>query len=357
MPVSSVAYVDESVASGLFYTVTGVVVPRSELAAVRRAVVAMLPPGERVHHSVELTEADRAGLSSFLAGATQLQTLVVVRAPINGGDEEGARARAMTELLPRLAYAGAVTIVVDSRTSPQTRDPERANRRDRETLGKLLSAGAVPASMRLQFRRDTDEPMLGLPDMVGWSVRRDLVEGGEARISALGERVRLVEARLMLVRPAANLGNSRGPAILAPQNSPAPPRTGASSEGEKVTAGSGSLPQGWAVTPAPSNGTAAALAVVMARAELVRVAQVHAHALAVGSRLAPNDTGAAATAARVQTKVTVERVAAARRAVEQAVAAAGKGPVPPATRPAPRRPGSTAARYVPPADAGPTRGR
>jgi hypothetical protein len=154
-------FIDESVRSDGWYRLTMVDVAARDLGSVTRALRAMVPKGrQRLHFSSE-GESQRR---QILNGMMRLPiTALTVAAPYQRGrDEEPARGRCIEALIAGLDPA-IVLLVLDSRGAHRDLTDRRVIR------GSLLRL-AREDGPSYSHRGSSDEPLLALPDALGWSV-------------------------------------------------------------------------------------------------------------------------------------------------------------------------------------------
>ena len=153
-------FIDESVRSDGWYRLTMVEVSARDLGSVARALRSMLPDGrQRLHFS---SEGD-ARRRQILTAMTRLPiSATTIGAPYRRGhDEEPARQRCIAELVAVINPA-VVLLVLDSRGVHRDLN-------DRRVLRELIlrSGREVPT---YSHRGSSDEPLLALPDAIGWAV-------------------------------------------------------------------------------------------------------------------------------------------------------------------------------------------
>ncbi len=152
--------IDESIRADGWYRLTMVEVSARDLGSVTRALRSMLPAGrQRLHFSSEGDARRRQILTAIVRLPIVATT---VGAPYRRGrDEEPARQRCLVELLAVISPTVAV-LVLDSRGAHRDLNDRRVLR------------GVVRASGRdlptYSHRGSSDEPLLALPDALGWAV-------------------------------------------------------------------------------------------------------------------------------------------------------------------------------------------
>lgn len=163
------AFIDESVRSGR-YLLTAVLVPSHQLAAVTRQVKELFPRGNRRTH---LSAEGRARRRVLLKAYGQVSAVGrVVVATYGGGNDQVARDACMRAIVDRAGEWELGILVLDSR------GPHR-DTLDRRCLALALRATDV--DLQYTHRGSRDEPLLCLPDAVGWAVGaggswRELIE-------------------------------------------------------------------------------------------------------------------------------------------------------------------------------------
>jgi len=153
-------FIDESVRSDGWYRLTMVEVSARDLGSVTRALRSMLPDGrQRLHFS---SEGD-ARRRQILTAMTRLPiSATTIGAPYRRGrDEEPARQRCLIELLAVINPTVAV-LVLDSRGVHRDLNDRRVLRGVMRASGRDLPA--------YSHRGSSDEPLLALPDALGWAV-------------------------------------------------------------------------------------------------------------------------------------------------------------------------------------------
>ena len=154
-------FIDESVRPDGWYRLTMVDVAARDLGDVTKALRSILPKGrQRIHFSAEGDSQRRRILDALMRLPISATT---VAAPYHrGADEEPARRRCLENLVAGLDHA-IVLLVLDSRGAH--RDVG-----DRRVLRQALRRIDRADSVSYAHRGSSDEPLLGLPDAVGWSV-------------------------------------------------------------------------------------------------------------------------------------------------------------------------------------------
>lgn len=94
---------------------------------------------------------------------------VVVQAPVEPDDAHGwaARRKCLSFIAPLLhAEEGTTLFVLDSLATPA------AEQHDRFTFGDLRKSGQIGRNVAEHHTRPSNEPLLGLPDLIAWSYRQ-----------------------------------------------------------------------------------------------------------------------------------------------------------------------------------------
>lgn len=149
------AFIDESARSGR-YLLTAVMVPSHQLAAVTREVRSLFPRGNRrTHLSAEGKARPRTLLKAY-ARVNVTSRIVVASYP--GGDDQHAREACLGAILARSAQWRVGMLVMDSRDA------------HRDQLDRRFIARHQHGEIQYTHRGSRDEPLLCLPDAVGWAV-------------------------------------------------------------------------------------------------------------------------------------------------------------------------------------------
>jgi hypothetical protein len=152
------AFIDESARPGQ-YLLAAVMVPSHSLAAVTREVRALFPRGNRrTHLSAESKARRRTLLKAYAQVSVEAQVVVASYA---GGDDQPSREQCLGAILARAAEWQLGMLVLDSR------GPHR-DRLDRRFIARALRDD--PLALQYTHRGSRDEPLLCLPDAVGWAV-------------------------------------------------------------------------------------------------------------------------------------------------------------------------------------------
>jgi hypothetical protein len=153
------AFADES-RRGPLYLVTAVTIPVAALDAARRVVAAVAQRGsKRTHLSAEGASRRRQILADYGRVGPGIEAHVAV-ATYECGDDQAPRNRCLSALVGTCRDLDVVRLTLD------TRHPDR-DRLDRQAIAAALRA--TPFSLDYVHRGSRDEPLLSLPDAIGWA--------------------------------------------------------------------------------------------------------------------------------------------------------------------------------------------
>jgi len=149
-------FVDESIRSGV-YRLTVVRVVTRDLALVTRNVREAIPPGRvRIHLSSERPSTRR----EILRACGRLEVAAtVLETPHRRGDDQPARDRCLRALVGAIESDPITVLILD------TRGPDR-DKLDRSALALALGE----RHLHYANRGSRDEPLLALPDAIGWAI-------------------------------------------------------------------------------------------------------------------------------------------------------------------------------------------
>lgn len=154
-------FADES-RRGPLYLITVVTVPTDGLDAARRAVGAVVQRGsKRTHLSAEGAARRRQILGEYAQLGLGVEAHVAVAA-YDRGDDQVPRDRCLATLLETCRDLGITRLTLD------TRHPDR-DRLDRRTIAVVLRDKLAPFDLDYVHRGSRDEPLLSLPDAIGWA--------------------------------------------------------------------------------------------------------------------------------------------------------------------------------------------
>jgi hypothetical protein len=192
------AYLSESYGSGV-YTMTTVLIARHEGQRLRAALRDQLGDAVGTRAARMLAPA-RQSVVQILADHAP-HAVVAVEAPYVSAraGREAARARCLATTAALSAAGGARWLTAEPRTlprhSPTGRRAHNLNRADRRTLAAAQEEGLVDADVSLRFDSRRQEPLLVLPDVIGWLVHISLVSGDPARMAGVAHHVHLADAQ------------------------------------------------------------------------------------------------------------------------------------------------------------------
>jgi len=158
-------FVDESKSRG-YLLIAAVVLPR-ELAVTRRAVRDLLLPGQKRLHMKSEGMAQR---KSILAAFTQMGfAATIYRAGATFKTDLQRREACLNGIVTDILSAGHTFLCLES--------DETLDARDRRQLAALTRAAGADFAFEYRHARAAQEPLLAVPDAVGWAWAR----GGEWR--------------------------------------------------------------------------------------------------------------------------------------------------------------------------------
>ena len=165
-----IGYIDESVrgtASGLMYVVASAILIEGNDDEARDKLRKLRLPDQQYLHWREESAARR---NKLLAEVLQLGVLVyaVAAHPVAARRQEKARARTLLHLLYLLGRREGVRDVVIESRHPLL------NRRDATVISQARQHGTLPAAMRYQHMRKSEEPLLWAADIVVSALSADL---------------------------------------------------------------------------------------------------------------------------------------------------------------------------------------
>lgn len=166
--VSLHAWVDESMrlppkASGRgLYLLAAVVASEVDADPIRDSMRRLRDRSQSKLHWVAESAPRRRRIAKSLLDAP-LEAVVVVGTPLDGKKQERARVQCLTELLMELERCGVSRVTLEQRTPS-------LNRRDEKTRARLIGAGVLTDSLRLQIEPPSQEPMLWVSDAVAGAV-------------------------------------------------------------------------------------------------------------------------------------------------------------------------------------------
>lgn len=154
-------FIDESIRSDGWYRLTMVDVAARDLGSVTRALRSMVPKGRyRLHFSAEGESQRRQILDSMMRLPF---SAITIAAPYRRGtDDAPARRQCIEEVVARLDPTIAL-LVLDTRGAHRDIG-------DRRFLRQLLLTSDSSDHLSYAHRGSRDEPLLALPDAIGWAV-------------------------------------------------------------------------------------------------------------------------------------------------------------------------------------------
>lgn len=152
-------FADES-RRGATYLMTVVVIPAGSLDAARQVVGGVVPRRSRRTHLSAENDGRRRQILRAYSGLGHVEAHIAL-APYEGGDDQAPRDRCLALLLATCRRLGVVRLTLD------TRLPDR-DRLDRRTIAAVVR-GLAPFDLDYHHRGSRDEPLLSLPDAIGWA--------------------------------------------------------------------------------------------------------------------------------------------------------------------------------------------
>lgn len=188
-----VAYLDESYELGdhdTFYIVSCVLVYPDEIADTRDSLMQFYA-GEAMHASAMWRNREVVSLEAGieLAAAQHDGADVVVCAPVADDDRAfgaAARAACLDLIAPMLQREADTRLFVFDRLDTPT-----AERRDQATFADLRRAGVLNRSTAVTHVRPSEEPILGLPDLIAWSFRQEQTQRSSSWFDPFREHTRV----------------------------------------------------------------------------------------------------------------------------------------------------------------------
>lgn len=175
------------------------------------------PRRRRYFHSYDSTAEQRRVLIDLVSRDNAIAGIATAVTVYTRRNPEPERQRCLASALSVVAGSKVDAIVVDSRSGALGgRRLEGLDRQDRTTVRRLIRSSHLPPKTNLSFWRDRDEPLLWLPDVVGWTVRDSLVTGEPALLSVLVDVLILVAACDVVSGQAKGTGKSRTRDSLGP---------------------------------------------------------------------------------------------------------------------------------------------
>jgi hypothetical protein len=150
------AFVDESRRNSMYYVAAAIVVP-AQLACTRKAMRALLLPGQReIHFKFEKPQRQR-----YIADAVaRLPVEVWIYRRTCERQDEPARQNCMLHLTTDLLAHGAHMLSIDSR--------EHRDYRDEDTIRTALGGHRHSTLLSYQHIPSTQDPLLWIADIAAW---------------------------------------------------------------------------------------------------------------------------------------------------------------------------------------------
>ncbi|MDH6586895.1 hypothetical protein M2161_006001 [Streptomyces sp. SAI-133] len=159
---ATIALCDESMRHGQgtieIYMLSAVVVPLTELTAVRDHMSGLRMPGQRKKLHWRDESARRRALAAGELAALRADIVIATSCGISHDKQERARRKALETLLLDLGRRCVRAALLESR------GPER-DRADVSSLAGLRKSGILPPSLRVDHRVGRDEPALWAADI------------------------------------------------------------------------------------------------------------------------------------------------------------------------------------------------
>lgn len=174
------AYIDESMrqrrdGSGL-YVLAAAVIANEDLAKVRE-IVQSLGRRTRRFHWREEEPADRRKAAAVV-GDLDVAHLVVVGVGLDNTRQERGRRQCLSRLLWELDGMGVSQVWLDARRPAQ-------NAKDIEFVNVLRARREVSKTLRVNFARGVEEPLVWLPDIVAGAVGAARGDGDQQYLTPL----------------------------------------------------------------------------------------------------------------------------------------------------------------------------
>lgn len=175
--MSRLAFVDESFkdASGRtpgYYQLAAALVDGASVSTLRVETVAAAPR-QGFHASTLANRGRQRDVESMLDHVARSESWnVIVVTAGHLGSSEPARQRCLASMLELMDGQKITHVIADSREATLGNDPQARNRVDLTTLKTLRTSGAVSRHMTLAHEHDNREPLLYIPDAVGWAYRQ-----------------------------------------------------------------------------------------------------------------------------------------------------------------------------------------
>ena len=170
-PEPQIAFLDESIQRGRFYTISAAIINARDQTRIGRA---MKDAGLERFHAHSASEGQRRAMENLLV-SNRVRTVVSVCAPMEGSPEATRQRCLATMALTLRDQYGVTQLVMDSRedrTVPPARRRSRPNDTDLDTIDRLNLGQHT--RIELNFDDDKKRPALSLADAAAWRTRRSL---------------------------------------------------------------------------------------------------------------------------------------------------------------------------------------
>ncbi|MGY4772899.1 hypothetical protein ACXC9Q_38845 (plasmid) [Kribbella sp. CWNU-51] len=171
------AFVDESTTQH-DYVVCAILLGPHKLEDARRALKQLRMPGQRRIHMTKECDSRRRRILSAVADL-ELEA-VLYRALLDRRPHREARDDCLRAMVPDLLARGAARLAIESCDQ---------DRQDRQIIGDVLAKERAHDRLAYRHEKPSSEPLLWLPDIIGWAYTR----GGDwyrrARSSSIELRV------------------------------------------------------------------------------------------------------------------------------------------------------------------------
>lgn len=153
------AFIDESRRANR-YLLTAAIIDSTKLQAITQAIRKARPRGnQRTHFSAERPNARRAILDAYTRLDLEVQ---LAMAEYAGGDDQAARDACLRRFLEYFSRWRVGVVIFDTRG-------EERDRLDRSLIEQAKREKAAPPELRYTHRGSRNEPLLWVPDAVGWA--------------------------------------------------------------------------------------------------------------------------------------------------------------------------------------------
>jgi hypothetical protein len=151
------------------YLLAAVIADPEACDPARQALRPLKAKGERKLHWHSEGDPRRRKITSAIA-VCNIESVVIIGAPVDKKKQERARAQCLEHLLWELDVWGISHVWVENRT-------QTLNQRDMKTVDRLRGRQIISNDLRLDMALPSEEPMLWLPDVIAGAV--SCARGGE----------------------------------------------------------------------------------------------------------------------------------------------------------------------------------